>query len=135
MRRGEHGHRSTTMANVNGRRRLTTESWPNPPTTSSTDPHATQMLLEFGNKRGVVGRNLCILLGLLERDYLLSLPVPEGALGFEDLGVVTNRQLRWVFRKHLATLLGWTYRREEGDPDGIPAELNGILRSRVYPGA
>jgi len=61
----------------------------------------------------VEGRDFCIFLALLERDYLLSIPIHEGALGSEDLGVVTNQQLCWVFCKHFATIIRWTYRQKE----------------------
>jgi len=65
--------------------------------TTFGDPIAIQIFQEFKNKRGIVRKDLHILLGLLERQYLPSLFVVEGVLGFTNLGALINRQLRWCF--------------------------------------
>jgi hypothetical protein len=80
----------STMACKSGARRPSLESWPDPPDTLAQGPTTVQ-LQEFALQRGAQGRDLHILLALLGRNYLLSLPFPKGAVGFDDFSVVTNR--------------------------------------------
>lgn len=109
------------------------DKWPDPPKTLTGDGHAIAILQQFGESRGVRGQDLSILLTLLQRQYLLCIFVPQGAEGFTNFAAVTNRQHRWVFRKHLATIVRWTYCQEEGDSKGILANFNDVLRRPIYP--
>lgn len=114
--------------------RRSVDSWSNPPGAPPQHIVVAQELDVWLRGLGLEGRRVDIVVGLLDRGYLLSIPLPVGAKGFDDLGAVGGNQLRYLFRRHVATLLGWTFRRSEGTPDGFPAAVDNALRTTVYPG-
>jgi hypothetical protein len=56
------------------------------------------------------------------------------ARGCGDLGQLRGNELRYLFRRHLATLLALDERHPKGAPDGFPDSLNHALQEKVYPG-
>ena len=106
--------------------------WPSPPSTPPPFANAHRILLDWGHEHGLRGHKLLTLCALLRRDYLLQLPLPRGCKGFENLEVVEPRQLRYLFRRQCATLLGWRQRISEGDPNGFSEDVNRIIREEVY---
>lgn len=117
----------------NGGRRVLLDNWPTPPAPPLQYAAASAILHRWSRRMQHSPRQIQILQGLLDQDYLLALPLPLGASGFEDHNQVTNRRLRYLWRRHAATILGWTVRREEGDNDGFPAALNRALWTIVFP--
>jgi hypothetical protein len=109
------------------RARIPPEDWPNPPPSPNIHANVAGILLPWARSQGVEGRRLAIVEGLLDREYLLSLPLPPHAEGFEAGGVAKGRKLRYLFRRHLAAVLNWRERREEGQEGGIPDDVNGFL--------
>ena len=118
-----------------GRRPLRSNAcmhWPRPPSTPSPFPNAERILVEWGQTQGVWGYKLEVLRGLLHKDYLLRLPLPRGCKGFENLQGLEPRQLRYLFRRQCAVVLGWRQRIAEGDPHGFSDGLNRTLREEVF---
>lgn len=70
----------------------------------------------------------CLL--LLDDSYLLSLPLPPRVV----LPAVPGpRNLRFLFRRQIASLLGWTERRDEGDHHGFSDSINTFVRDIWWP--
>ena len=107
--------------------------WPPPPSTPHPFPNAERIVLEWGHRQGASVHKLDILAALLRRSYLLDLSLPRGFKGFTTSEELEPRQLRYLFRRHSARLLGWRRRFEEGDPRGFSEEVNQAIRSEVYP--
>jgi hypothetical protein len=76
-------------------------------------------------------RRLRCILGLLDREYLLEAPLPQGIHVQE--GRRGGERLRYLWRRQTAALLGWTSRREEGSSDGFSDVVNFILRRDIFP--
>jgi hypothetical protein len=90
-------------------------------------------LVDFLRAQGVGEKVVRIATGLLDTAYLTSLRPPSGTEEFQDPGALRGNQLRYIFRRHLATLLLWGERHPEGVLDGFPDSLNDALRGTVYP--
>lgn len=110
----------------------TWQDWPTPPQAPLHLVAANTILIQWARSRGARGRQLELLSGLLDRDYLLSLPLPPEAVGFDDHNRIENQQLRYLFRRHVATILGWTKRRVEGARYGFSISINRALREDIY---
>lgn len=67
---------------------------------------------------------------LLEESYLLSLPLPPRII---LLAVPSARNFRFLFRRHVASLLRWTERREEGEYHGFTDSVNKFVREIWWP--
>ena len=106
--------------------------WPTPPATPHPFPNAERIILEWGQRQGASGQKLELLGALLRKQYLVELPLPPGFKGFSTSEALEPRQLRYLFRRHCARLLGWRRRISEGDPDGFSEELNRAIREEVY---
>ncbi|KAG0597417.1 hypothetical protein M758_UG336500 [Ceratodon purpureus] len=112
---------------INARRPLRRSSngmhWPPPPATAHPFPNAEQIILEWGQRHGASAHKLELLAALLRREYLVELPLPLGFKGFETVAALEPHQLRYLFRRHCARLLGWRKRIPEGDPHGFSEDL------------
>jgi hypothetical protein len=106
-------------------------SWPSPPQHNSAFPAAEQALQIWARRRQLPPTEVQFLLGLLDREYLLALPLPSGVQREE--GPVTGHILRYLFRRQAAHLLDWGERRLEGSTLGFSEEINSQLRQNVYP--
>jgi hypothetical protein len=81
--------------------------WPMPPFVAPPFPAATEVLYDWAkNKQGARGYKLRIICSLLHEDYLLSLPLPAHIQGFNDLRHLLPAQLRYLFRRQCAAILG-----------------------------
>lgn len=107
--------------------------WPQPPPCDEQHYEFRNRLCDWAEGLGCDQHRLRLLEGLLDRGYILSLPLPNGATGFDNPDSVTGNQLRYLFRRHSATILGWNERRREGARDGFPAFINEALRTSLYP--
>lgn len=83
------------------------------------------VLVQQGGSRVVFER----IVGLLDRDYLLSIPWDCQGNGDNPRGV----RLRYLFRRIVAHLLRWTKRRSASSANGFPSWLDDALRSSIYP--
>lgn len=66
----------------------------------------------------------------LEEVYLLSLPFPKGVQWPTNPG---PRNFRFLFRRQVARLLGWTERRVEGEANSFSEAVNRGLRVCWWP--
>lgn len=72
--------------------------------------------------------NACLL--LLQESHLLSLPLPPRVV----LPAVPGpRNFRFLFRRQVASLLGWSDRREEGEIHGFSDAINTFVREIWWP--
>lgn len=88
------------------RSKQSADSRRNPPEAPPQHIAVARELDVWLREQGLEGRRVDIALGLLDREYLLSIPLPLGAKGFHDLGTLGGNQLRYLFKRHVATLLG-----------------------------
>jgi hypothetical protein len=102
--------------------------WPAPPSHPPQFENVAVQIISWCTVAGIPLSKLPWLLGLLDRLYLISLPLPPGAQVYEDVHALEGPQFRFLFRRHVASLLGWTYRRSEGSFDGFPDSINDALR-------
>lgn len=66
----------------------------------------------------------------LDEKHLLSLPLPKGVRWPEE---PIARNFRFLFRRQVAHLLGWTERRVEGEALGFSFAINKGLRFCWWP--
>ena len=83
------------------------------------------------NLHGANQRQAECILGLLDVEYMLSIPLPPRT--HRKPGTADYRWLRFLFRRHIQHILGWTTQCEESDPDGFGSDLNHIIRERLFP--
>ena len=107
--------------------------WPTIPSTPPPFPDAHRILLEWGHQQGARGHKLEVLCALLRSEYLVRLPLPRGCKGCGNRESLEPRQLRYLFRRQAAKVLGWRNRIEEGAANGFSAPLNRAIREEVYP--
>lgn len=106
--------------------------YPSPPPVRADIPVAVRIITEFATNQGATGARRRCCVALLHPGYLLALPLPPGCTEF-DRDNVEPRTLRYLFRRHLASLLGWRIRRNEGEPHGFTEAVNSVLRDHVFP--
>ena len=62
---------------------------------------------------------------------MLALPIPPRT--WSRTGEGDAEWLRFLFRKHVQCLFGWTECREEGSPHSFTKEFNRLLRVTLFP--
>lgn len=67
----------------------------------------------------------------LDEQFLLSLPPPHRNHTWPTH--TGTRNWRYLFRRQVGVLLGWSQQLPEGHPDGIPDEVNAFLREQQWP--
>lgn len=107
--------------------------WPPPPLPPQEFAATVTVLANWAKNQRFPLEKQRVLPGFLDRRYLVVHPIPFGAQGYTDLDNLCGAQLRYLFYRHSAKLLGWGPRREEGSDDGFPAELHIHLRTAVFP--
>jgi hypothetical protein len=115
--------------------RLVVDDCGNPPQPPIEHAAVAEELVTFIRSHGAQERSVHIACGLLDKTYLCSLALPRGARGSEQVGAARGNELQYLFRRHIATLLGWDDRHPEGAANGFPDSLNHALRENVYPGS
>jgi hypothetical protein len=71
------------------------------------------------------------ILALLSLEHMLSLPLPPRTARSAE--VADCHWHRFLFRRHLQSILRWTTRRAEGASDGFSGKLNWLIRSVLFP--
>lgn len=78
--------------------------------------------------QGLGEEQVRLLIDLLDRDYLLSMPCSKKMQKKKN----TLEGLRHLFYDHISGILGWTMRVEEGDKKGISPLLYSLIR-QIWP--
>jgi hypothetical protein len=82
-------------------------------------------------RQGARGIRLRRIVGLLDEEFLLRLPLPPGTT--EVAETERRKHLRYCFRRIAAHLLGWSERRSEGSDNGFSEDVNRVRRLEVFP--
>jgi hypothetical protein len=86
-----------------------------------------QTLLPWASAEGVRGLDLEVIEGLLDTEYLLSVPLPPEAADLGGGDPCDPPRLQYLFHRVVATVLHWTYRRP------FPTSIDELLRGQVWP--
>lgn len=91
------------------------------------------MLYNWAKDRGASQPQCDRIVGLLTVDWMCNLPLPPRTR--RSVGVTDTHWHRFLFRRHVQHILGWTQRLPEGDPAGFSDVVNLLIRTRFYPEA
>jgi hypothetical protein len=114
---GKHGlgRRHAMQRNAKGEpKRVVAIDWGEPPQAPVEHSAVAAELVVFVRMQRAGDKAERIALGLLDKMYLTSLQLLLDARGFGDLGALRGNQLCYIYRRYLATLLGWDERCLEG---------------------
>jgi hypothetical protein len=82
-------------------------------------------------EQGATERKVERVVGFLNKHWMLQQLLPPNT--WRKPGEPEFRWLRYLFRRHLQHILGWTYRREERDRKGFGDIVNEIIRHTLFP--
>lgn len=88
------------------------------------------ILYQWAVRRSANPRQANHIVGLLDLRWMCKLPCPPRT--WRRPGVEDYVWHRYLFRRHIQHILGWTQRREESDLTGF-AELNKLIRESLFP--
>lgn len=91
---------------------------------------AAQVLQDWATLRGASSRQTQRILALLNVDWMRSIPLPPRT--YRKVGTPDHLWHRFLFRRHVQHILKWTTRRGESDPTGFGAEVNTLIRERLF---
>jgi hypothetical protein len=107
--------------------RVEVGAWPDPPKAPDVHANVVALLLPWAESEGAIGRDLEVLQGLLDIEYLVIVPLPLEAAELEGRDPRDPSRLRYLFCCGVATVLHWTYRRP------FPPAIDELLRGQIWP--